>query len=92
MHDQGELPPLREGGDIAVLIGCVEKAKEFNDEFRKEAIKKEKKKGRHQLKPSSSGEESSSKVLTSNNNGSSEELPFKKTKIEGGKEEPSSSS
>jgi hypothetical protein len=43
MHDQGPLPPSREGGDVAVLIGCAEKAKKFNDEYMTLVIKGEKK-------------------------------------------------
>ena len=33
LHDQGPLPALREGGNIAVLAGCVLEAKKFNDDF-----------------------------------------------------------
>jgi hypothetical protein len=31
MHDQGPLQPPKETGDMALLTGCVEKAKQFND-------------------------------------------------------------
>jgi hypothetical protein len=33
MHDQGPLIPPREGGEMAQLIGCVQAAKQFNDEY-----------------------------------------------------------
>lgn len=75
MHDQGELPPLKEGGDMAVLIGCVEKAREFNDEFLTAAIQEEKRKG-HKQSASSNGKSSASRT------GENGELPLKKTRIE----------
>jgi hypothetical protein len=43
MHDQGPLPALREGGDIALLVGCANKGKEFNDDFLTKAIQEERK-------------------------------------------------
>mmetsp|Transcript_18498 Transcript_18498/g.24271 ORF Transcript_18498/g.24271 Transcript_18498/m.24271 type:complete len:125 (+) Transcript_18498:164-538(+) len=42
MHDQGPLPPPKEGGDMALLIGCVQEAKKHSDNFLTEVIKKEK--------------------------------------------------
>ena len=48
MHDQGPLPELREGGDIAVLLGCAQHGKTFNDEFLTKAIQDEKKSREHQ--------------------------------------------
>jgi hypothetical protein len=43
MHDQGPLPDLREGGSIALLVGCVKKGKEFNDEYLTKVIQEESK-------------------------------------------------
>jgi hypothetical protein len=42
MHDHGPLPPPIEGGDVALLIGCVDAAKRCSDEFLTNVIKKEK--------------------------------------------------
>lgn len=42
MHDHGPLPAPKEGGDIALLIGCVQATKQFSDKFLTEVIKKEK--------------------------------------------------
>ena len=42
MHDQGPLPPPREGGAMATLIACVQEAKNFNDEFLTKIIEEEK--------------------------------------------------
>lgn len=42
MHDHGPLPAPREGGDVALLIGCVEATKRCSDEFLTDVIKKEK--------------------------------------------------
>lgn len=42
MHDQGPLSTLKEGGSFAVLLGCVEKGRAFNDDFLTEKIKEEK--------------------------------------------------
>lgn len=42
MHDQGPLPPLKEGGPIALLIGCVGAAKHHNDDFLTKWIEEEK--------------------------------------------------
>lgn len=33
LHDQGELPPLKEHGSLCKLLSCVKQAKEFNDVF-----------------------------------------------------------
>jgi hypothetical protein len=33
MHDQGLLLAPREGGEIALLVGCVKEGKAFNDEY-----------------------------------------------------------
>jgi hypothetical protein len=49
MHDQGPLPELKEGGPIALLIGCVDAAKAFNNDFLTKAIETEK-----TMQPSSS--------------------------------------
>jgi hypothetical protein len=43
MHDHGPLTAPREGGDIAQLIGCVQAAKDFNDEYLTQVIDEEKK-------------------------------------------------
>ena len=42
IHDHGPLVPPREGGDMAQLIGCVQAAKQFNDEFLTKHIEEEK--------------------------------------------------
>jgi hypothetical protein len=41
MHDQGPLQPPKETGDMALLIGCVETAKQFNDRYLTEVIDNE---------------------------------------------------
>ena len=46
MHDQGPLIPPREGGEMAQLIGCVQAAKQFNDEYLTQVIEDEKKSGK----------------------------------------------
>jgi hypothetical protein len=33
VHDHGQLPDLRQGGPMALLIACVEQAKQKNDSF-----------------------------------------------------------
>jgi hypothetical protein len=33
LHDQGPLPPLKEGGPMAVLLACTQRAKKFNDDY-----------------------------------------------------------
>ena len=38
VHDQGPLPPLREGGPMAVLLSCLQEAKKFNDQYLTERI------------------------------------------------------
>ena len=38
IHDQGPLPPLREGGSMALLLQCAQQAKAFNDEYLTEVI------------------------------------------------------
>jgi hypothetical protein len=43
MHDQGPLPELKEGGPLALLIGCADAAKTFNNDFLTKAIQTEKK-------------------------------------------------
>ena len=40
IHDQGELPPLKENGDLTKLLTCANKAKEFNDTYLTEIIKR----------------------------------------------------
>ena len=42
VHDQGALPPPREGGPMALLIACVQEAKNANDEYLTRAIAAEK--------------------------------------------------
>lgn len=42
MHDHGPLPAPKEGGDMALLIGCVKEAKKHSDAFLTDIIKKEK--------------------------------------------------
>jgi hypothetical protein len=43
MHDQGPLPDLKEGGPIALLLGCVAAAKDFNNDYLTDIIHEEKK-------------------------------------------------
>jgi hypothetical protein len=43
-HDQGPLPPLKEGGPMAVLMSCLQEAKNFNDQYLTEAISEQRKK------------------------------------------------
>lgn len=38
LHDQGPLPPLNEGGSMAILITCLQDAKIFNDQYLTEVI------------------------------------------------------
>ena len=33
VHDQGELPPLKEQGKLCELLTCVKNAREFNDNY-----------------------------------------------------------
>ena len=42
MHDHGPLPPPKEGGDFAQLIGFVNAAKKASDAYLTELIEKEK--------------------------------------------------
>ena len=42
MHDQGPLPALKEGGAMAVFMGCAQLAKDFNDDFLTKCIEEEK--------------------------------------------------
>ena len=42
MHDHGPLVPPREGGDIAQLIGCVQAAQTFNNDFMTQILQVEK--------------------------------------------------
>ncbi|KAG7348778.1 hypothetical protein IV203_011375 [Nitzschia inconspicua] len=42
MHDQGPLPDLKQGGPMALLLGCVEGAKEYNNSFLTTLIEEEK--------------------------------------------------
>ncbi|KAG7342829.1 hypothetical protein IV203_020773 [Nitzschia inconspicua] len=42
MHDQGPLPDLKQGGPMALLLGCVEGAKEYNNSFLTTLIEVEK--------------------------------------------------
>lgn len=41
MHDHGSLPPPKEGGDFAKLIGMVNEARKHSDEVLTKAINKE---------------------------------------------------
>mmetsp|Transcript_32572 Transcript_32572/g.49094 ORF Transcript_32572/g.49094 Transcript_32572/m.49094 type:complete len:132 (+) Transcript_32572:98-493(+) len=41
-HDQGDLPAPREGGDYALLIGCVSAMKDFSNQYLTDIIKQEK--------------------------------------------------
>lgn len=41
-HDSDVLPPPKEGGPMALMIGCVQKAKKLNDEYLTSIIEKEK--------------------------------------------------
>lgn len=41
-HDHGPLPPPKEGGPFAQLIGCVIEAKAFSDNYLTEVIQQEK--------------------------------------------------
>lgn len=38
LHDHGPLPPLKEGGPMAVLLACAQQAKKFNDDYLTEVI------------------------------------------------------
>ena len=38
IHDQGPMPPLREGGTMALLLQCAQQAKAFNDQYLTEVI------------------------------------------------------
>lgn len=42
MHDHGPLPAPKEGGDFALLIGCVQQAKQHSDAFMTDIMKNEK--------------------------------------------------
>ncbi|KAG7374829.1 hypothetical protein IV203_013924 [Nitzschia inconspicua] len=42
MHDQGPLPDLKQGGPMALLLRCVEGAKEYNNSFLTTLIEEEK--------------------------------------------------
>lgn len=67
MHDQGPLPPLREGGSMALLLECVQQAKAFNDQYLTEVIASQK---------------SSSATKTTHKQSSETENPIKKAKVE----------
>ncbi|GAX14957.1 hypothetical protein FisN_12Lh342 [Fistulifera solaris] len=41
-HDGGVLPPPKDGGPMALMIGCVQEAKNANDEYLTSVIDKEK--------------------------------------------------
>jgi len=41
MHDSGPLPKLKEGGPLALLIGCTKLSKNYNDEFLTRLIEEE---------------------------------------------------
>jgi hypothetical protein len=41
MHDHGALPPPKEGGPMAVLIGMVQQAKATNDTYLTSIIEQE---------------------------------------------------
>lgn len=41
-HDSDVLPAPKEGGPMALLIGCVQEAKTANDEYLTSVIEKEK--------------------------------------------------
>lgn len=45
LHDHGPLIPPKEGGPMALLIGCVQAAKEYNDRFLTECIQQHEKNG-----------------------------------------------
>ena len=42
MHDHGPLVPPKEGGDMAQLLGCVQAAKQFNDDYLTQVLEEEK--------------------------------------------------
>lgn len=44
IHDHGPLIPPKEGGPMAQLIGCVQAAKQFNDNYLTNIINEEKEK------------------------------------------------
>ena len=43
LHDHGPLPPLKEGGQMALLLACAQQAKNFNDDYLTEVIAAQKK-------------------------------------------------
>jgi hypothetical protein len=43
VHDQGPLPVLKQGGPMALLLGCAGTAKEFNNSFITTLIEEERK-------------------------------------------------
>jgi hypothetical protein len=53
MHDQGPLPELKQGGPMAVLLGCAQAAKDYNNTFLTSLIEQEKQK-KHGLSKSNS--------------------------------------
>lgn len=69
-HDHGPLPPLKEGGPLAILLACTQSAKDFNDGYLTEVIAKQQK---------SEKEEGASLDATS---GSSSNNPVKKARVE----------
>jgi hypothetical protein len=53
MHDQGPLPEVKQGGPMAVLLGCAQAAKDYNNTFLTSLIEEEKQK-KHGLSKSNS--------------------------------------
>jgi hypothetical protein len=69
MHDQGPLPPLKEGGSMAMLLSCAQEAKKFNDQYLTEMIAAQKKK--------------TAKIAHGQSDaGESSDLPLKRAKVD----------
>lgn len=58
-HDTGPLPPLKEGGPMAILMNCVQQAKDFNDAYLTEQIELAKKKASPPVKKAKVEDDSS---------------------------------
>ncbi len=72
LHDQGQLPPLIEGGSMAVLLKCLQEAKNFNDQYLTQVISEQKK-----VETRTSHEKSGQRVCVN---------PLKKAKVDSGEQ------